>query len=178
MKKVITIGASNSKKSINKKLVDYAGNLLENVKIVSIDLSEINIPLYGIDFENESGIPEKINEIHQTIKSCDGIIISLAEHNGNYTVAFKNLFDWLSRIEKGVWQNKPMVLLSTSPGGRGGKSVMELALASFPRFSANIIGSMSLPNFNENFSTELKEPFLSELNAILSDFIDKIDSKS
>ncbi len=178
MKKVITIGASNSKKSINRKLVDYTGNLLENVKIESIDLSEINIPLYGIDLENESGIPESIHEIHQTIKNADGIIISLAEHNGNYTVAFKNLFDWLSRIEKGVWQNKPMVLLSTSPGGRGGKSVMEFALASFPRFSAQIIGSLSVPLFNENFSTELKEPFLSELNAILSDFIDKIDSKS
>ncbi len=27
-----------------------------------------------------------------------------------------------------------MVLLSTSPGGRGGKSVLELALAQIPRF--------------------------------------------
>jgi NAD(P)H-dependent FMN reductase len=26
--------------------------------------------------------------------------------------AFKNIFDWMSRIDKNVWQNKPMLLMA------------------------------------------------------------------
>ena len=44
-----------------------------------------------------------------------------------------------------------MLLLSTSPGGRGGQSVMELALNRFPRNGGNIIGHSTFPSFNNNF---------------------------
>ena len=40
---------------------------------------------------------------------------------------FKNIFDWISRIEKIVWYNKPMFLMSTSDGSRGAKLVLEIA---------------------------------------------------
>ena len=46
-----------------------------------------------------------------------------------------------------------MVLLSTSPGGRGGKSVLELALSQIPRFGGQVMASVSLPSFPENFDT-------------------------
>jgi chromate reductase len=47
-----------------------------------------------------------------------------------------------------------MVLLSTSPGGRGGKSVLELALSQIPRFGGEIRGSVSVPSFHENFDSD------------------------
>jgi NAD(P)H-dependent FMN reductase len=81
-------------------------------------------------------------------------VVSLAEHNGAYSSAFKNAYDWLSRIEGKVWRNKPMILLSTSPGGRGGQTVLEIALEKFPRMGANIIGSMSFPSFYDNFKDD------------------------
>ena len=50
--------------------------------------------------------------------------------------------------------NKPMFLLSTSPGGRGGQSVLGIASNSFKFMNTNTIASFSLPSFNQNFSEE------------------------
>jgi NAD(P)H-dependent FMN reductase len=78
----------------------------------------------------------------------------MAEHNGSYTAWFKNLFDWVSRINGKFLQDKKILLLSTSPGARGAQSVMASALDRFPRHGAIILASFSLPNFNENFDPE------------------------
>ncbi len=152
MKKIIAIGASNSKESINKKLAVYAANKVENSETIIVNLSDYEIPLYGIDYETENGIPEKAQELNDLLSTVDGIVISMAEHNGSYSAAFKSVFDWLSRIDKYVWKNKPMLLLATSPGGRGGKTVLDTAKNTFPRMGATIIADFSLPSFYDNFS--------------------------
>ena len=82
----------------------------------------------------------------------NGLMISLAEHNGTYTTIFKNLIDWLSRIDMKVWKGKPMLLMATSPGGRGGASVLAAAKSYFPFMEANIVADFSLPSFYQNFS--------------------------
>ena len=151
MKKVMTLGGSSSRTSINKKLAEYAGKLIKNVELNHVDLNDYELPLYSIDIENESGFPRDLKKLDQEVASTDGFIISLAEHNGAYSAAFKNAFDWLSRMESKVWRNKPMILLSTSPGARGGESVMNIALSRFPRNGGNIIGHATFPSFNKNF---------------------------
>jgi NAD(P)H-dependent FMN reductase len=151
MKNVITLGGSTSKKSINKQLAEYVGSTLEGVEVTKLDLNDYQIPLYSIDIENEQGFPTDLKILNEQVESADGIVLSLAEHNGAYSAAFKNAFDWLSRIDGKVWRNKPMLLLSTSPGPRGGQSVMELALSRFPYNGGNIVGSMTFPSFGENF---------------------------
>ncbi|MBI9041725.1 NADPH-dependent FMN reductase [Lutibacter sp.] len=151
MKKIITIGGSNSKQSISKQLAEYTGDLINNVELINIDLSNYNLPLFSVDVESENGFPEKANELNELLDKADGFIVSLAEHNGAYSVAFKNMFDWLSRIEGKVWRNKPMLLLATSPGARGGMTVLEIALGRFPYHGAEIVGHLSFPLFNENF---------------------------
>jgi len=88
------------------------------------------------------------------ISTADILVVSLAENNGNYSVAFKNVFDWCSRINGKVFQEKPMLLMATSPGGRGGASVLEIAKSNFPRFGAILKGTFSLPSFNDNFDVE------------------------
>jgi len=109
------------------------------------------MPIYSMDRELESGIPDQAKSLKDKIKSSDGIIISFAEHNGSYSAAFKNVFDWVSRIEKGTWGGKPMLLLSTSPGGRGGATVLSTATGSFPHQGGEVKGSFSLPSFNSTF---------------------------
>ena len=116
MKKIIAFAGSNSKKSINKDLVTYASSLLDNVEVEVLDLNNFPLPIYGIDEETENGIPNKASEFLKKIQSADGIILSLAEHNGNFASVFKNIYDWSSRIEKEVWNNTPMLLMATSPG--------------------------------------------------------------
>lgn len=151
MKNIITIGGSSSKNSINKQLAEYVGSTIKGVSVNKLDLNDYALPLYSIDIENEQGFPKDLQELNKSVEEADGIVLSLAEHNGAYSAAFKNAFDWLSRIEGKVWRNKPMLLLSTSPGPRGGQSVMEIALRRFPFNGGNIIGSMSFPSFGENF---------------------------
>ena len=152
MKKILAFAGSNSKNSINKQLAVYAAKQVNGVKVTVQDLNDFELPLYGIDYETDYGIPENAQKFLEEIKSSDGIIVSLAEHNGAYSSVFKNLFDWMSRIDGKLWNNKPMLLMATSPGGRGGASVLEIAKGRFPYMGGNIVSDFSLPSFNQNFS--------------------------
>ncbi len=152
MKNIITFAASNSKTSINKQLAVYAASLVDNVNVNILDLNDYDLPLYGIDLEKEKGIPDDAYKFLDILKNTDGIILSLAEHNGAYSTVFKNLFDWLTRIEGKMFFNKPMLLMATSPGGMGGSTALAIAKARFPFHDGNIIGSFSLPFFGNNFS--------------------------
>jgi len=151
MRNIITLGGSNSKNSINKILAEYVGGLLHNVSLTKLDLNDFELPIFSVDLEKEQGFSKDVTNLNTIFDKADGFVISLAEHNGAYSTAFKNAFDWLSRIEGKVWRNKPMLLLSTSPGARGGQSVLDIALGRFPYMGGNIIDSMSFPSFYENF---------------------------
>ena len=152
MKNIIAFAGSNSKNSINKELVTYASTLLKNIDVTILDINDFDLPLFGVDREKEQGIPENAHKFLNAIKSTDGIVLSLAEHNGAYTVAFKNLLDWMSRIEGKTFFGKPMLLMGAAPGSRGGQSVLAIAKDRLPRHNANIIDVFSLPYFGSNFS--------------------------
>ncbi|WOD43020.1 NADPH-dependent FMN reductase [Hwangdonia lutea] len=152
MKNIIVFAGSNSKTSINKQLAIYASSLVENVTVSVLDLNDFELPLFGVDLEKEIGFPEPAQQFLKLIAESDGIILSLAEHNGAYSTAFKNIFDWMSRIEAKTFYGKPMLLMAASPGGRGGASVLAMAQDRFPRHDAHIVETFSFPNFADNFS--------------------------
>ncbi len=154
MKNIIAFAGSNSKNSINKQLATYTANQVKDADVSILDLNDFELPIYGIDYEIEHGIPDNAQKFLDAIKSSDGIVLSLAEHNGAYATVFKNIFDWMSRIDGNLWSDKPMLLMATSPGGRGGATVLEIAEGKFPRMSANITSVFSLPSFGQNFSEE------------------------
>jgi chromate reductase len=138
MKNIIVIGGSNSKKSINKILATHAAEQLEEVVLTIVD-------------ETDHGIHEEAKRLSGVFDWADGFVVSLAEHNGAYSAAFKNAFDWLSRINGKVWREKPVLLLATSPGGRGGQTVLKIAATSFPHLGAKVTGTMSFPSFFDNY---------------------------
>lgn len=153
MKHIIAFAGSNSKNSINKKLVEYTAKLIEdkNTKVTVLDLNDFEMPVFGVDLETRDGQPESAINLCNHIKNSDGIVMALAEHNGAYSTVFKNTFDWMSRINQKTFANKPMLLMATSPGGRGGASVLALAKDRFPRHEARIIADYSLPLFDTHF---------------------------
>ncbi|AXG71870.1 chromate reductase [Kordia sp. SMS9] len=151
MKTIVAFAGSNSKTSINKQLATYAANLVDGAEVKVLDLNDYELPMYGIDKEQEIGIPENARTFLKTIQAADGMVLSLAEHNGVYAAVFKNIFDWMSRIDGKLWGNVPMLLMATSPGGRGGQTVLNIAKGSFPYMGGNIVANFSLPNFNNNF---------------------------
>ena len=165
MKKVIAFAGSNSKTSINKQLAAFTGGLLKNNSLEVLDLNDFEVPTYSVNLELESGINENAKNLFNKITEADGVILSLAEHNGSYTAAFKSVFDWMSRIDQKVFQNKPMLLMSTSPGARAGLSVFEIAENQLPRHNASIVAKFRLPSFHDNFKDEkiINKELLEEL---------------
>ena len=152
--KLLAFAATSSRKSINKQLVTYAALQFENADIEILDINDYELPLFSEDREAELGQPELANKFLQKISESDAVIISFAEHNGSYTVAYKNIFDWASRINPKVFQNKPMVMLSTSPGPGGASSVLAAATNSAPYFDGDVKASVSVPSFYDNFDME------------------------
>jgi chromate reductase len=152
MKKILAFAGSNSSDSINKRLATYAASLVEKAKVTVLDLNDFDLPMYSKDLEAESGIPDNTKKFLKHIKESDGLVVSLAENNGAYTAVFKNLFDWMSRAEQKTFMGKPMLLMATSPGSRGGASVLAIAKDRFPRHDANIVAEFSLPSFDDKFS--------------------------
>lgn len=172
--KIIAFAGSNSSKSINKKLATYASSLFENAEVEILDLNDYEAPLFGVDIETEIGQAEEAQLFLQKLKSATILVVSLAENNGNYSTAFKNIMDWCSRIEKEIFQNKPMLLMATSPGARGGKSVLEIAENNLPRYGGNIKAVFSLPSFNENFDVENNKISNKELDLELKKSVEKL----
>ncbi|MFY0603377.1 MAG: NAD(P)H-dependent oxidoreductase [Flavobacteriaceae bacterium] len=174
MKKVAAFAGSTSSTSINKQLVTYVSSLLNTTEYDILDMNDYTAPLYSED-EEKKGFPKDMIELSEKLKSYDGFIVSLAEHNGSYAAAFKNTFDWISRINRVIFNKKPMLLMSTSPGGRGGASVLATANASFPHMGADVVSSFSLPGFYDNFNKG--KVIHEELNTALLDEVHVFESK-
>jgi chromate reductase len=154
MRKIIAFAGSSSKTSINKKLATYAANQFDNAAVEVLDLNDYEMPIYSVDNEKDNGIHALATDFYAKIGSADLIVISFAEHNGNFSTAFKNVLDWTSRINAKTFQEKEMLLLATSPGARGGSSVLDIATKRFPFQGGIVKGSFSLPSFNDNFDVE------------------------
>jgi len=174
--KILAIAGSNSDTSINKLLVTYAASLIQNAEVEVVDMNEFEMPIYKHQREVESGVPQEAKNFAAKIDAADVLVVSLSEHNGTYSSAFKNVFDWTSRIkDRAVWNEKPMLLMATAPGARGGLGVLEAATKRFPLHVGNIVDTFTLPFFNDNFdksaqkiSNEEKDNELKEKTAKLS----------
>jgi len=180
--KILAFAATSSSKSLNKQLVSYATSLIDANEhaIEIIDLNDYELPLYSEDREAELGQPVPARAFIDKIATSDAIVISFAEHNGSYTAAYKNIFDWASRITRQVFQGKQMVMLSTSPGPGGAGNVLKSAVESSVFFGGNVVGKLSVPSFYDNFDSSTvtlsDETLRTELGNIMRDLVTADDS--
>ena len=184
--KILAFAATSSKKSINQQLVNYAAKQLEDADIEILDINDYELPLFSEDREAELGQPALAKAFLDKIGNADALLISFAEHNGSYTVAYKNIFDWASRINPKVFQNKAMVMLSTSPGPGGASNVLAAATVSAPFFGGDVKASLSVASFYDNFDSdlgrisndELNTQFLSALSSLLESTAAELEQAS
>lgn len=177
--KILAFAATNSLTSINKQLVQVAiaqlkDGIVPNVEAEVLDLNDFEMPLYRPDREVDNGIPDAAKRFYQKIGEADALIISFAEHNGSYSVAYKNVFDWASRIDMKVYQDKPALLMSTSPGGGAAKSVLAAATTSAPFFGMDVKGSLAVPSFFENVDMEKGEITNPEIQDSLVELLNQL----
>ena len=178
MQTLLAFGASNASNSINVQLARFATTYFPKMNVNFIDLNDFEMPIFSIDRERVSGIPDAAHQFKAHIRQSDGVLISFAEHNGSYSVAFKNILDWTSRIEKSMWLDKPMCLLATSPGRRGAQNVLQAAMDRFQYMNGLVVSHFSLPSFQDNFEPKngVIEPVLaSKLEQTLMSFSDHLE---
>ncbi|MEZ4874617.1 MAG: NAD(P)H-dependent oxidoreductase [Flavobacteriaceae bacterium] len=176
MKKIIVFAGSNSSTSINHELVVYASGNLQHATVEMIRLTQFSLPLFSEDLEREEGYPEVLRALLSKIKAADAVLLSVNEHNGTVSAFFKNILDWLSRIEYKFLEGKNIFLLSTSNGKRGALSAQEYTAGVLPRFGAAEIFRFTLPSFSENFQQGqiINHELASQLKQQLAQFEDSI----
>lgn len=153
MKKVLAFTGSNSLDSINEKLINSIIKENQDREIEFIDLKDYNVPIYSSEIES-NGIPEPIKELHSIFIETNAFIIASPEHNGLPSAFFKNIIDWLSRIDQQFFGNKHILLLSTSPGATGGSTHLGILENLIKRWGGLISGKFSLGSFSQNFDVK------------------------
>lgn len=165
--KILAFAATNHRQSINAKLVQAAIDLYKveydsGVEVDFLDLNDFEMPLFSIERLQAGGVPTEAQTFFNKITEADAVIVSFAEHNGNFTAVYKNLFDWASRIDMKVYQDTPAIFLATSPGSMGGGNVLRTAMGGAQFIGANVVGSLSVPKFPENFDMAAGAPVAGE----------------
>lgn len=153
--KILAFGASNSKESINKVLAEYTAKQFDGAEVEVLDLNDYEMPIFSVDREKHDGIPTLALRFAEKIDATDLLIIAFAEHNSTYTTAFKNVFDWVSRIkDRKHFGEKPVFVLATATGPGGGKNVVAAFEARAKSSGATVLQSFVLPKYKETFDIE------------------------
>lgn len=154
MKKILALAGSNSSDSINHKLVRYVASRFEGQEVKLLPMTDYDIPIYGINLEKERGIPVDIKILRNIIDEHDAFIISVNEHNHSISSFFKNIIDWLSRLDRKFLDGKKVLLMSTSESEKGGADALDYMKEILPIFGAELVASFSFGSFSQNFDVE------------------------
>jgi len=174
--KILAFGASNHSQSINGVLARFAAQRFKDLfkpesDIDTLDINAYEMPIYSPDLEKQSGIPAEAIEMFERMGRAVGLIISFAEYNGSYTAAWKNIFDWISRIDQRVYSDKPSVVLAATPGRRAGASVLATVSSAAPFFGLSLCGQVGVGTWAEAYDADnqtlTRKPDLEKLDEAL-----------
>jgi len=176
MAAILAFAGSNSSTSINYRLVQYTTTLLGEHDFQLLNMTRYPFPMYSEDDEKQKGYSNSLVELKKDIQKAEGLILSVNEHNGNPSAFFKNVLDWLSRLDRKFLEGTKVFLMSTSGGKRGAKGAFEVTHNLLPRFGGEIVATFSLPSFHENFAEEdIKNDTLKKEHAsALATFLDSL----
>ncbi|MBU2946260.1 NADPH-dependent FMN reductase [Zobellia uliginosa] len=177
MASILAFAGSNSSKSINYQLVKHTASIIEGHKVHLLNMANFPFPMFSEDYERDNGYSNSLVELKNDMIKADGIIVSVNEHNSAPSAYFKNLTDWLSRVERKFLDGKPVLLMSTSGGQRGGVSALEATKAVLPRFGADVAATFTLPSFQENFKEKagiVNAELAEEHRAAVDQFLSKL----
>ncbi len=152
MKKILAFSGSNSPDSINEKLIHSVIERYSDYDIRFIDLKKFEVPIYSPSIQ-ATGIPKSIQDLYAIFQESEGFIIASPEHNGLPSAFLKNTLDWLSVITQRFFGEKPVLLLSTSPGATGARTHLALLAKLVPLWGGMLKATYSLGSFNDTFDT-------------------------
>ncbi|MGE0425574.1 MAG: NADPH-dependent FMN reductase [Reyranellaceae bacterium] len=119
MAKVIAICGSLRKASLNRALVRSLPALAPEGMEIAEAPPIGTLPLYDADIQAK-GFPDAVTALGEAIRAASGVIIVTPEYNYSVPAPLKNAIDWVSRLPNQPFQNKPVCMMSVSPGALGG----------------------------------------------------------
>jgi NAD(P)H-dependent FMN reductase len=126
--RVLLIAGSARDGALSVKLRDAARRTAEaaGAHTSVFDLRTLALPIYDGDIQARDGVPASTARLRDAVAAHDALVLVTPEYNGFPTPLFINAFDWLSRLPDGleVTADKPVALLSSSPGALGGLRAM------------------------------------------------------
>jgi chromate reductase len=162
--KVLAFAGSTRKDSCNKKLINNAAEIGQDIglDVTVVDLKDFPMPLFDADLEQNEGMPENAKRLRKMMVASDKIIISSPEYNGSLPAVLKNAIDWLSRSEDGkpsreAFAGKKFAIMSCSPGAAGGAMGLDHLRAVLKRIGGQIVTlQVVVPNAYEAFNKQGK----------------------
>jgi len=120
--KLLAFAASHRPDSYNRKLLQCAISHLKAQSIIIdfVEYGEFDMPIYNDTIPETSGIPDYAYRLASRAKDADGIMIASPEYNWSYPGSLKNIIDWTSCIDSNPLSGKTALLMSATPGSRGG----------------------------------------------------------
>jgi chromate reductase, NAD(P)H dehydrogenase (quinone) len=118
--KIAVIIGSLRKESWNRKLALALMKLAPaSLKMEIVELA--GLPLYNQDLDDQDHPPKEWTDFRECMKNVDGVLFFTPEYNRSIPAPLKNAIDVGSRpYGKSIWSNKPVGVISTSPGAIGG----------------------------------------------------------
>jgi chromate reductase len=117
--RLLAISGSIREKSTNTAILHAVQLRLDpkfRMSIFALD----NIPLFNADLENDR-FPASVKLLKEEITASHGIVICSPEYNYGTSGVLKNALDWASRPAfKSPLRNKPVLIVTSSPGTTGG----------------------------------------------------------
>ncbi|HDR0627821.1 NADPH-dependent FMN reductase [Pasteurella multocida] len=155
MSTILLFNASNSSRSIHQNLLNAIAPLLSTHKLCYASSLDFDLPFYSEDAENEQGYPQAAKDFVALLHKHDAVILACPEHNGAPPAIFKNLYDWGTRAAKAeeasLFNQRKLLILTTSGGERGGLSVQTYLKNITPFHGATVVGAYSIGKYYDNF---------------------------
>jgi len=118
---VVGICGSLRARSINRMALGLAASVMpQGMGMEVVEWREL--PAFDADLLAE-GFPAAVTALRDRIRRADGVVIATPEYNFSLPGMLKNAIDWLSRGDDQPFANKPVAILSASPGPLGGARV-------------------------------------------------------
>jgi NAD(P)H-dependent FMN reductase len=128
--RLLALSGSERQGSWNRRLLAVGEAVAQRLGalVTPFDLRALALPLYDADLEKAQGVPDGARHLRDALLGCDAVLLVTPEYNGLPPPLVVNSFDWLSRLAAegaappglGATANKPIGLMSASPGLLGG----------------------------------------------------------
>lgn len=135
-----------------------------------------DLPHYDQDADTDSTpVPPAAAALRARLAAADGVLFVSPEYNYGIPGGLKNLVDWASRpFGKHCLMGKPVAVVGTSPGSRGGRASVEYLRMVLPALGATLVGDeVMLPAIGDSIDVTTDTPS-DELAATLRATLDAL----